>query len=121
MIRAIRGAVNVRENTREAILEATRLLLKRILDENRIVAGDVASIFFTATVDLDADYPAHVVRELGWKHVAILCAQEMEVPGSMSMVIRALVHVNSSLGQNEMKHQYLGETASLRPDLFDRS
>ena len=116
VVRGIRGAVRAKENTRQAILEATRKLLKRVAEQNEIQPDDIASILLTATVDLNADFPAYAVREMGWTRVPVLCAQEIEVPDSMTRLIRVLLHVNTSKSQDEIKHQYLGETRNLRPD-----
>jgi chorismate mutase len=116
-MRGIRGAIRVKENTKESIFASTRMLLTEIIGANQIETEDIASIFFTATVDLNADYPAYAARDLGWTKVPLLCAREMDVPGGMSRVIRVLLHVNTSQSQVEIKHCYLGETQSLRPDL----
>ncbi len=115
--RGIRGAIRVDDNTNDSIFKATRILLKEIIDANEIVVDDIASIFFTATVDLDADYPAYAARDLGWTSVPLLCAREMDVPGGMTRVIRVLLHVNTVKSQTEINHRYLGETRKLRPDL----
>jgi chorismate mutase len=120
MTRGIRGAVRVDGNTRENIFAATQRLLRAIIDANDVAVDDIASVFFTATGDLDADYPAYAARELGWVTVPLLCAHEMKVPGSMSGVIRVLMHVNTEKTQAEIEHQYLGETAQLRPDISER-
>lgn len=116
-VRGIRGAIQVRENTRQSLLDATKALLKSLLRENDIAPGDIASIFFTATDDLNAEFPAYAAREMGLTTVPLLCAREMQVPGNMSRLIRILMHVNTDKSQKQIKHQYLGETASLRPDL----
>jgi chorismate mutase len=101
MTRGIRGAVRVDGNTRESIFKATRRLLGAIIDANEVEIDDIASVFFTATGDLDADYPAYAAREMGWVTVPLLCAHEM----------------NTEKAQKEIRHQYLGETAKLRPDI----
>jgi chorismate mutase len=116
-LRGIRGAVRVKENAKKEILTSTKKLLSRMVEENDVRAEDVASILLTATVDLNAEFPAYAVREMGWDKVPVLCAQEMEIPDSMTKVIRVLLHVNTSKSQNQIRHQYLGETKSLRPDL----
>ncbi len=116
-VRGIRGAIQVRENTRESMLDATKVLLKSMLRENDIDPEDIASIFFTATDDLNAEYPAYAAREMGLTAVPLLCAREMQVPGNMSRLIRILIHVNTDKSQKQIKHQYLGETVSLRPDI----
>jgi chorismate mutase len=85
---------------------------------NDVETEDIASIFLTASPDLNAEFPAYAARDLGWTAVPLLCAQEIGVPGSMTRLIRILLHVNSTKSQSEIKHQYLGETKELRPDLF---
>jgi len=117
-MRGIRGATRVNENTRDEILHATRELLGEMITANQIEADDIASVFFTATADLDAEFPAYVTRELDWADVPLLCAREMSVPHGMTSVIRILIHVNTEKTQAEIRHIYKGETARLRPDLF---
>lgn len=117
--RGIRGATRVEQNTKEHILTASKNLILAIVRENDIKADDIAGVFFTATSDLNAEFPAYAVRDLGWRMVPVLCAQEMNVPNAMTRVIRILVFVNSSKPQEQIKHQYLGETKKLRPDLFE--
>lgn len=118
MVRGVRGAVQVKKNNKKEIFAATKKLLLIILKENQINLEEIASIFLTATVDLNADFPAYALRELGWNSVPLLCAQEMEVPHSMKKVIRVLVHFNTDKSQKEIQHQYLGATRKLRKDLF---
>lgn len=118
--RGVRGATTVQENSAEAILTATRQLLETIVYANDMDAGDVASIYFTTTQDLDAAYPAAAARELGWTEVALLCGHEMKVPGSLPRCIRVLIHWNTSCAPGEIKHIYLREAKTLRPDNKDR-
>ena len=47
--RGLRGATTARDNTKEAIIEATRELLERMIEANAIKADDVAAAFFTTT------------------------------------------------------------------------
>jgi chorismate mutase len=115
----IRGATTVAENTREAILEATRELLQLIVARNEIVVEDVSSAFFTVTEDLDAEHPALAARQIGWEQVALLCAREIPVPGSLGLCIRVLVHVNTEKPQAEMRHVYLRDAVRLRPIFAD--
>ncbi len=116
-IRGIRGAIRVDENNAEAIDKATRELLEKMVSANDVDTSDIASIFLTTTVDLDAEFPAYTARDMGWTMVPLLCAQELKVPHSMTRMLRILIHVNTEKPQNEIKHQYLGEAANLRPDL----
>ncbi len=118
-VRGIRGAIRVAENNRESIHTATRKLLETIVEANNLNPDDIASIFLTTTPDLNADFPAYAVRELGWKYVPLLGAQEIDVPGVMTRVVRVLLHVNSDLPPDQIRHCYLGETKSFRPDLAE--
>lgn len=118
MVRGIRGAIQAEANSEEAIFAATQRLLDEVLKRNGLAQEQIASVFLTATTDLDSAFPAYAVRELGgWDRVPLLCAQEMEVPGAMPRVIRILLHVNTDLSQSEVHHVYLGWAARLRPDL----
>jgi chorismate mutase len=116
-VRAIRGAIDVEANTREAIAEATQALLSAICDANAVDVSEVISVFFTMTVDLNADYPAAAARAMGWTDVPLLDAQEMEVPGGMPRVVRVLMHVETDLRRDQIRHVYLRNAARLRPDL----
>src|SRR5687767_7771925 len=94
--RGIRGATTVESNTREAILDATKELLTAIVKANDVLSDDVASAHFSTTVDLDAEFPAVVARrDFGWTDVALMCSHEMNVPGSLQMCLRVLLHVNT--------------------------
>lgn len=116
-VRGIRGAINITENTKEAITSATKELLGEMLRENELISEDIASIFFTVTPDLNAEFPAWAARELGLTWVPLLCCTEINVPGSMPMVIRILIHANTTRGQREIRHIYLREAVRLRPDI----
>lgn len=117
MVRGIRGAICVEANTRESIHAATRELLNRIFEVNDVDIEQIASIFITATPDLNADFPAYAARGMGLQLVPLMCTIELNIPGAMQRVIRVLVHINTDKSQAEIKHQYLGEAAKLRPDL----
>lgn len=118
--RGVRGAITVAENTREAVLSATKELLQQIIDANGIDAEDVASVFFTATPDLDAEFPAVAAREIGWNQPALMCAQEMYVPGGMQRCIRILIHWNTTKQSSELVHVYLRDAQRLRPELVKK-
>ena len=115
--RGIRGATTVESNTREAILAATRELLQEMVSLNAVQRDDVASAYFTTTPDLDAEFPAVAARSLGWANVALMCGHEMDVPGSLRMCLRILLHVNTDRTQDEICHVYQRGASVLRPDL----
>ena len=101
----IRGAIQVPQNTKQDIMEAATRLLTAIVQENGIQVEDIASVFFTLTPDLNAEFPARAARDLGWTSIGLLCAREIDVPGSMDRVLRVLIHANLPRHQKEMKHQ----------------
>ena len=117
-VRGLRGATTVDENTREAILAATRELLAAMIARNGIQPEDVASAWFTTSLDLNAEFPAVVARrEMGWEHVALMCGHEMDVPGSLAQCLRILVHINTPKRQDELEHVYLHGAVALRPEM----
>ncbi len=120
-LRGIRGATTVESNTREAILEATGELLTAIIDANGLQEDDVASVFFSATQDLNAEFPALAARHMGWSHVALTCMQEMYVPGSLPMCVRILMHANTAKALREVQFVYLRGARVLRPDLANEA
>jgi chorismate mutase len=118
LCRGIRGATTVEDNSREAILAATRELLDEMVRLNEVQPEHVASAYFTTTPDLNAEFPAVAARDgLGWTNVALMCGHEMAVPGSLTKCLRILLHVNTELSQNQIAHVYLRGAAVLRPDL----
>jgi chorismate mutase len=116
-MRGIRGATTVDVNTKGAILAASKELLAAIIDANDVGVDDIASVFFSTTPDLNAEFPALAARHMGWSHVALMCAHEMAVPGSLPMCLRILMHVNTSKAQAEMQFMYLRGARVLRQDL----
>ena len=117
MIRGVRGAVQAIRNDPDAILQAAEEVMRALIESNAIGQESVASVFFTITRDLDAAFPAAVRSKIGWDIVPFLCGLEIPVPESMERVIRVLVLFETGLNQSELHHQYLGDTAALRPDL----
>jgi chorismate mutase len=116
-VRGIRGAISVDEDTKEAIHGATKELLVKIVADNELQLEDIASVLFTMTPDLKADFPAYAAREMGWTNIPLICMKEIEVPGSLPRCIRVLLHINTTKSQAEMKNIYLREAKELRSDL----
>lgn len=117
-VRGIRGAIDVINDQPEEVLAATHELLEAILLANPALKPvDLASVLFTVTEDLQSVYPAQAARLLGWGEVPLMCAREIPVPGGLSHCVRVLLHWNTDLGQNQIKHVYLHGADVLRPDL----
>ena len=120
MLRGVRGATTADENSGEAILAATRELLASLIEANGIEEHEVASVFFSSTSDLTAAFPARAARELGWHTVALMGAQELDVPHGPDRCIRVLLHWNTDKRQDELQHRFLRGAEVLRPDLSGR-
>jgi chorismate mutase len=115
--RGVRGATTADSNSREDILTAGRQLLALMIRVNGIESQDVASVVFTTTRDLDAEFPALAARQLGWLDVPLICTNEIDVPGAMGRCIRVLLNWNTDKRQDEVHHVYIKDAVRLRPDL----
>ena len=116
LCRGIRGATTCDDNTRSAVLAATRELLDQMVAHNGIELADVASVIFTTTPDLTAEFPAVAAREMGWQQVPMLCTHEMAVPHGLPRCIRVLMHWNTDRSPERIRHIYLRGAVALRPD-----
>jgi len=113
-IRGIRGAITVSANDKGEIISATRELLQVLVVENGLEVAEIASALFSTTRDLNAEFPAVAAREIGWHDTPLLCGSEIDVPGSLPLCIRVLLHVNTDRPQTAMRHIYLREAKNLR-------
>jgi len=116
MLRGIRGAITAKKNSKTEILSATIRLLAEMIRLNKLKAADIASIIFSATQDLNAEFPARAAREIGLNQVPLLCVTEIKVKKSLKKCIRILVHVNTNRKQEDMKHIYLEGAKLLRKE-----
>jgi len=114
MLRGIRGAITVERNRKADIIAAASQLLSEMARQNKVRMVEVASIIFSATPDLNAEFPAKAVKELGWNSVPRLCAQEINVPEGLKKCIRILMHANTRKHQKQIKHVYLKGAGKLR-------
>ena len=112
----IRGAITVSENTKEAIVAASKSLLQKLVEANEVEISDIACVLFTTTPDLNAAFPAAGARELGWTQVPLLCGHEMSVPGSLPRCLRVLVLFNTDKRNEDIVHVYLGDAVKLRDE-----
>jgi len=117
LVRGVRGAITVNSNTKEEIIKMTKELLIALKRENNFKIEDIVSVFFSATPDLNAAFPARAARELGWDKVPLFDMQEIEVPKSLPKCIRILIQINCQKSQTEIKHCYLRGAKILRKDL----
>jgi chorismate mutase len=117
--RGVRGATTVESNSHDEILTATRQLVALMIRLNGIQPQDVASVIFSVTRDLNAEFPALAARQLGWLEVPLLCTYELDVPGALPRCVRMLVHWNTKKTQDEIVHVYIKDAVKLRPDLSE--
>jgi chorismate mutase len=115
-LRGLRGAISVERNDAEVIVRATEELMRAVIERNGLAPDDIVSCIFTATEDLDAEFPAVAARRLGLQQVPLLCAREIPVPGSPPRIVRVLLHYYADDG-SAPQHVYLGGASSLREDL----
>jgi chorismate mutase len=113
---SVRGATRAGSNDPDAIVSATEELMRELLKRNELDPQRMVSCIFTSTHDLNAEFPAVAARNVGLESIPLLCAQEIDVPGAMPSVIRALVHYYAP-PDHEPVHTYLGAAQELRSDL----
>jgi chorismate mutase len=116
-VRGVRGAIQVEANEREAILAGTSELVTEVMSRNKLSTDEVISVIFSATADLDAEFPAVAARQLGFEEAPLLCCHEIPVPGSMPRVVRLMMHVETEQKRPEVRHVYLRGAAALRLDI----
>jgi chorismate mutase len=116
-VRAVRGAVQINADERDAILEGTAELVTEVMARNELAPGDVISVLFTATPDLTAEFPALAARKIGFHDVPLMCATEIAVPGAMPRVVRLMAHVETDRPRSAIQHVYLRGAVALRLDM----
>jgi chorismate mutase len=118
VIRGVRGATTISQNTEQEIIKKTEELLLKMIHTNDIMAEDVAQVLISVTNDITACFPAKALRNLeGWDFVPVMCTKEIAVPDSLPSCIRVMMTVNTEAAQKDVKHIYLYAAQSLRPDL----
>ena len=117
-VRGVKGATTAEGTSARDVLNATEELLFKLIQVNSIEQDDVASVQFSTSPDLIAEFPAVAARErLGWNDVPLMCNHEMARPRALTRCIRILILWNTNKAQNEIMHLYLHDAAKLRPDL----
>lgn len=117
MLRALRGATTVDEDTPEQVKQRVVALLNELFDRNDIIRDQLVSILFTATDDVHCGFPATAARTIGLGDVPMLCARELDVVGSTPRCIRVMIHIDTFKARDELRHVYLEGASNLRDDL----
>ncbi len=116
--RGIRGAITVAAAAdQEPISAAVSELLEAMTVPNAVQPDQVAALVFTIPDDLGPVNPAAAARAIGYGNVPLLMVKEHGGDTRVGRCLRALMLVNSTLTQPQIRHAYLGGAASLRSDL----
>lgn len=119
LVRGLRGATTVDEDSPAAIAARVQELLRELLARNDVHHDDVISVVFTATPDLRSAFPATAARDVGFGDIPLLCATEIDVTGATPQCVRVLLHVYTARDRLALRHTYLHGAAGLRDDLPD--
>ena len=117
LVRALRGATTVDEDTPEQIAARIQELLIQVMERNGLTEDDIVSIIFTTTPDVTSAFPATGARDIGFGAVPLLCASEIGVAGGTERCLRVLLHVHTTRSKEELRHVYLHGAQGLRDDL----
>ena len=117
VLRALRGATTLEEDTAEQVNERVRTLVSSMLERNGVEHDDLVSILFTATDDVVSIFPATAARSLGLGDVPLICARELMITGAMPRCIRVLMHFYTERPREALHHVYLEGARGLRDDL----
>jgi len=116
-LRALRGATTLDADTKEQVMDRTAVLIRTILERNGIDHEDLVSLIFTATDDVQSEFPAAAARGIGISDVPLLCARELDVEGAVPRCIRVLIHLYTDREPTALRHVYLEGAKPLRTDL----
>ena len=112
---ALRGAVQC-ENTEDDIVLRVREMYDALLEQNNLEEGDIVSLVFSVTADINALNPATALRKSGrGGDLALFVLQEGVFAQSADKIIRALLHCYLEEG-SAPRHIYRNGAERLRPD-----
>lgn len=115
----LRGAACA-ENTEASITAAVEAMCRELFVRHKVQDGQIVSVQFTVTPDLDALNPATAFRRahtgIAPEGIPLFCAQEPVVKNMLARVIRVMVSVYLPEGA-KLEPVYLNGAEVLRPDL----
>jgi len=120
VVRALRGATTIDEDTPQQITERVGSLLEAMFERNDVALDDVISIVFNATDDVRSLFPATGARRVlpGLSDVPLMNCRELDIEGALPRCIRVLAHVYTGRARNDLRHVFLEGATVLRPDLL---
>jgi chorismate mutase len=112
---ALRGAAQCLNQDRDIRLQ-TAALYDELLRDNGLEEGDIVSLIFSVTADLNALNPAAALRQTGrGGGLALFCAQEPEVLNGLERCVRVLIHCYLEEGSRP-RHVYRNGAELIRPE-----
>jgi len=119
-VRALRGATTLDADSADQMAERVPELMLELLGRNDIGSDDVISVLFVSTPDITCLHPATAVRgRMAFDDVPMTGAQELDVPGSVELCVRVMMHIETERDRADLKHVYLHGAVVLRPDLAE--
>jgi chorismate mutase len=120
VVRALRGATTIDEDTPEHITERVGALLSAMFERNAVAHDDLISIVFNATDDVRSTFPATGARRAlpQLQDVPLMNCRELDVEGALPRCIRVMAHLYTERDRSELRHVFLEGATALRPDLL---
>ena len=113
-VRAVRGAIQIDDNTEKFIDDGVIKLVGKMIEDNKIDIYNIISIIFSQTSDITAKNPAAALRKIGFNDTPLFCTKEPDVIGSMERVVRVLITTET---ERDLKPVYLEGAKKLRMDI----
>ena len=113
---AVRGAIQLNEDSISAMDSAVSRLVVDLLKLNNIEEPQIVSILFSQSSDLIAANPAYSLRKQGFRHTALFCTQEPVYVGALPRIVRVIVHYRAA-HTHRPQPLYLDGATQLRNDI----
>lgn len=117
-IRAVSGAIQLEVDERGHLLKSTAELVTKMLHINNLNTDQLVSILFTATADINSEFPSNALKALGLGDVPTASFLEMSVSGAMPRIIRVIMNVETSSARTEIQHVYLRGAEQLAEEVI---
>jgi chorismate mutase len=118
---ALRGAIQLEQDTSQEMEGAVARLIDELLTRNGLSVRRLIHATFSQTSDLSSSNPATALRRHGIDEVPLFCVQEPSYPNSLPRTLRVLLLCRAPFWSRafwmKQKHCYLGGARALRPDL----
>jgi len=119
MVKAVRGAVSLDENSEKNLIKSVDWLFNEILKKNEIDVADIISIIFSQTKDVSFN-PAKALRlSNNITETPLFCTQEPVCEDfTLPLMLRVLITYNTGNDRKAIP-VYLGRAQNLRRDLSE--